>query len=95
MPAENEKPNGGRVQYKPTITFGNLLSMAMMMATLVGLYITHETRITRLESSMQHQIEQSSATLALVNKIADNQVISTRSTDRLAFILEEKFSKKP
>jgi len=85
------KPDSGRkVEYKGTITLGNILTMVTMLGTLVSLYLAHDTRITRLEFNGQHQGEQITITLTMINRIVENQEQLTRSVDRLNYQLETR-----
>lgn len=72
-----------KVEYQPTITFGNILTMLGMMFTIVGCYIAHERRIVVLE----YQVV---PLAAVVNKISVTSENNTRALDRLTFMLESK-----
>lgn len=72
-----------KVEYLPTITLGNIVSILTMLGALAGLYLTHDRRITILEGS-------NSALVTAVTKVSTAQENSTRALDRLTYIIEDK-----
>lgn len=72
-----------RIEYQPTITFGNILSLIGMLGTLVGLYVTHERRLVVVETRML-------PLLSTVEAIAESQKVTTRTLDKLVILNDER-----
>lgn len=71
------------VEYSPTITFGNILTIIGMLFTIIGCYVAHEKRIVVLETQVP-------AIAATVNKVAVSQELNTKSLERLVILSEER-----
>lgn len=87
--------NKNKISYSPTITFGNILSIITMLGTLVGLYITHDTRITRLEVESKNRDAQDARIAGIVDKCMDNQEATARVVAKMQVLWEERKGLKP
>ena len=70
-------------EYIPSITLGNILTIIVLLGSVVGIYVKHETRLTVLET----QVPMISVT---VNRILSNQEVSAPKLERLIILSEER-----
>ena len=79
-----------KFRFIPEITLGNVLQLFSIAAAVIGLWMNMDRRISAVELRESFAVEERRDLKKSLATLADNQVVLTRTVDRISIMFETK-----
>ncbi|MBA4150598.1 MAG: hypothetical protein H0X66_20995 [Verrucomicrobia bacterium] len=83
--------NGTRqIRFNPEVTLGNLLQLISMGAALITVWTSMDKRLSAVELREGYAIEERRDLKKSMEALTENQVLLTRTVDRISILMEQQ-----
>ncbi len=86
-------PHPHRIRFNPEVTLGHILQLASLGAVLTTMWFSLDKRVANVELRQDLAGEERREMKRTLSALAENQVLLTRTVDRVSILIEERKAK--